>query len=116
MDKPYGGLPPDVSEDEEFVEFTEGVRADFHEPDEQGIRLVGVVGSCLDNAMGSVIAQTFIVQGCQECVIVLERRGGGGSKQLVLNLATVLGWARCGLVAEKALVQHLNRVGQGCCF
>ena len=32
---------------EEFLRFTEGVRSDFHEPVEQGIRLVGVVGTQL---------------------------------------------------------------------
>lgn len=82
---------------EEFLRFTEGVRPDFHEPDEQGIRLLNVVGTQLDNAMGERLEVEAIKGGYQECVVVLSRNG---TKSITLNLATVLGWARLWAVYE----------------
>ena len=91
---------------DEFLRFTEGVRPDFHEPDEQGIKLVDVVGTQLDNAIGERLSEEAIKDGYQECLIVLSRNGlplpltPTGTKSITLNLATVLGWARLWAVYE----------------
>lgn len=88
---------------EEFIRFTEGVRPDFHEPDEQGIRLVNVVGTQLDNAMGEYFSEEAIKGGYQECVVILSRNG---TKSITLNLATVLGWARLWAVYEAKTLEE----------
>jgi hypothetical protein len=88
---------------EEFLQFTEGVRPDFHEPDEQGIRLVDVVGTQLDNAMGERLSEEAIRNGYQECTIILSR---DGTKSIFLNLATVLGWARLWAAHEAKILDE----------
>lgn len=60
-----------------------GLRADWHEPDEQGVS-ARVVGDHLDNAMGSTIEHNV-----GELNVVLTVNGRDDA---VVNLATLLSW------------------------
>jgi hypothetical protein len=77
---------------EELIEFTKGCRNDMHEPDEQEVSAL-VVGDHLDNAMGNQIIyrEDFTYQ---EYVVVLKRKGEGGTKEFKINLATLIALAR----------------------
>lgn len=75
-----------------MLEFAEGTREDFHEPDEQDIKFVGVVGTSLDNAFGDSISPDAIERGYQE-VVVLCKRGRDGWK---FNLADLFALAKLG--------------------
>lgn len=100
------------AEQNSFLDFTSGVREDFHEPDEQGISFEAMVGQRLDNAMGIWIDPKAIEGGYQEAVIVLTRsrdvEGMCVRTHLRLNLATLLGWARSGLQSAMPSTTRFN--------
>jgi len=81
---------------EVFTELSEGTREGFHEPDEQGIKLVAVIGTTLDNAFGSHIAVDQLTAGHQEAVVVFERRVGNARKTYQMNLADLCALAKIG--------------------
>lgn len=68
---------------------TLGVRADWHEPDEQGVS-ARVVGDHLDNAMGSTATDNV---GEYNVVITREDDEGEPQDFAVVNLATLLAFA-----------------------
>lgn len=81
----------------ELLKFTEGTRKDFHEPDEQGISLVGVVGTKLDNAFGGEITLEALQDGRQEAVVCLKRvTSASSANRLQIDLATLIALARIG--------------------
>lgn len=80
----------------DLLQFTQDCRETFHEPDEQGIRLIGVVGKCLDNAFGNSITEQAILEGWQEAVVVLECTETIPHYNLSINLATLIALARHG--------------------
>jgi hypothetical protein len=90
----------DIRDAQELLTFTEGSREDFHEPDEQGIELIGLVGTKLDNAYGNSIDAKYIADGFQEAIVLLRKDTGkpglGHYKNLVINLATLIALARIG--------------------
>lgn len=75
----------------DLLAFTEGCRLDMHEPDEQGI-IATVIGTKLDNAMGTSIREDALTRGYQEMVLVLSKEG----RQLRVNLADLIALARIG--------------------
>ena len=75
-----------------FVEFSEDTRQDFHEPDEQGIRLKAIVGTKLDNAFGTHVDPVMLSGGFQEAVVFFER----GVKKYTFNLADLCALAKIG--------------------
>ena len=66
------------------------VRADWHEPNEQGVS-ARVVGTKLDNACGDHISAHALELGYQEIVIVLDH--GKVGDPFKINLATLLALA-----------------------
>jgi hypothetical protein len=95
-----------ADEGHDLLDFTEGARGDFHEPDEQGIILRDVVGTKLDNAFGNSINWEGIIKGRQEAIVCLERvtgddEGVSEGDNLQINLATLIALARYG--AKKLL-------------
>lgn len=87
-------LRPDKRTDlQRLQEITSGCRPDMHEPDEQGLK-ARVVGDHLDNACGNYIAESAIVGGFQEFVIILERFTGDKIITEKFNLANLLAIAR----------------------
>lgn len=83
---------------ERLLKITDGCRPDMHEPDEQHLTLVAVVGDHLDNACGERISERAIAGGYQEAVIVLRRLSepdGKPTEQVeAFNLANLIALAR----------------------
>lgn len=82
-----------INTQEEFEEFSkeQGVRHDWHEPDEQ-LLTARVTGTHLDNAKG---ADPY--QNCGEMVVIFERLHPEHYEQTQIasvNLANLLAWAR----------------------
>lgn len=84
----------------------QGIRNDWHEPDEQGITAYAL-GNHLDNAMGPTVEH-----GHGELQIVIAREVEGGVSSFdqatfvpiaVVNVATLLSWATDGAKSFKAL-------------
>jgi hypothetical protein len=75
------------------MEFSAGTRSDFHEPDEQNIKFVGVVGTSLDNAFGDYVSEEHIAKGFQEVVVFFEK----DRKQYKFNLANLLALTKAGV-------------------
>lgn len=84
------------TEAEVLLRFTKGARDDFHEPDEQGITLVDVVGTSLDNCFGNAIISQAVSRGYQEAVVILKRLAPNGAEVERFNLATLIALARIG--------------------
>ena len=80
-----------------FKEFVEGMDDNFHEPDEQGIRFTGCVGTMLDNAFSSSIIPDLIANGSHEVLVTFSRDTDEGTKYYVFNLADILALAKKGL-------------------
>jgi hypothetical protein len=78
-----------------FKEFAQGTREDFHEPDEQDIRLLDIVGRGLDNAMGDRIIPELLEKGYHEAVVIVQK----GSKVYNFNLASIMALAKKGAEA-----------------
>lgn len=95
-----------------LLTFTDGARDDFHEPDEQGISLAGVVGTKLDNAFGERFDLERLQNGYQEAIVMLVRDTGEPGvnryQDYQVNLATLIALARVG---AKSLVAQ-NEVGK----
>lgn len=82
-----------INTKEEFEQFSidQGVRPDWHEPDEQRLT-ARVTGTHLDNAMG-----TDPYSNCGEMVVIFERlypQRGEETQFACVNLANLLSWAR----------------------
>lgn len=84
-----------------LLTLTSGCRPDMHEPDEQDLKLIAMIGSSLDNAFGESVTARAVVGGYQEAVVVLRRvfYGSGepehGREQNeVFNLANLIALAR----------------------
>lgn len=77
--------------------FTINCRESMHEPDEQGIS-AHVVGDHLDNAMGSNINETLILQHNQELVVILQKESA--HHPLMINLANLIALARMAQIPE----------------
>jgi len=78
--------------EEKFKEFAEGIRSDFHEPDEQEIEFIGCIGTKLDNAFGSKIYPNRLEDGYQEVVILVRKQ----NKNYQFNLADIFALAKVG--------------------
>lgn len=65
-----------------------GVRADWHEPDEQNVSAY-IRGNHLDNAMGSTMRDIGDDNSSGEFNIVIQK---DGEDVAVINLATLLSW------------------------
>jgi len=76
-----------------LLKICRGCRDDMHEPDEQELE-ARVVGYNLDNAYGDQVLPNFIMNGCQEFVVILERRLPGKLMVETFNLATLIALAR----------------------
>lgn len=79
----------------QFLKFSRGTRPEFHEPDDQGIKYIGTVGTVLDNAFGSSICPQQIYGGYQEILLFFLR----GNEEYAFNLATLLSLAKRGAEA-----------------
>lgn len=82
-----------INTKEEFEQFSldQGVRPDWHEPDEQRLT-ARVTGTHLDNAMG---ADPY--RNCGEMVVIFERlypEPTENTQVASVNLASLLSWAR----------------------
>lgn len=77
--------------------FTHDCREDFHEPDEQGIELQGVVGTKLDNAFGEQTIEKFLQEGYHEAVLMFHKDDETVvGEHLQINLARLCALARIG--------------------
>lgn len=65
------------------------VRADWHEPDEQGVN-ARIVGTHLDNAMGSTVHLRDAGHGEFNVILTQEDERGEPQEIAVVNLATLL--------------------------
>ena len=93
---PHDQLRDLLPEAEQFVAFAEGTRNDFHEPDNQGIEFVGIVGTSLDNAFGDSIRDGAIEEGFQEVILFLRRERGDEITRYKFNLANIFALAQVG--------------------
>lgn len=65
-----------------------GLRADWHEPDNQGVEAI-VYGDVLDNAMGSGwVPDDRTLSGEMNVILLVN-----GKREAVVNLANLLAWA-----------------------
>lgn len=79
---------PQINTSQALADFADvfGLRADWHEPDEQGIA-AEIIGTHLDNAMGP----NTRARGESHCEfnVILKHHG---KEVAVTNLATILSW------------------------
>jgi len=73
-----------------LTRFTSECNEEMHEPDNAGIS-ARVVGNKLDNAFGESIIPSFIEEGFQEFVVILENESRELEK---FNLSTLIALAR----------------------
>ena len=83
--------------------FFEDANDEVHEPDNQGFRFLGVVGTSFDNCCGSHISVEAIQKGFQNAVVVFEQEKApkNDNDEFTLpkcqfNLATLVALARHG--------------------
>lgn len=69
-----------------------GMREDWHEPDQQGIG-ARIIGTHLDNAMGSTTRHEGEKHGEFNIVLTMEMGATETRDVAVVNLATLLSWA-----------------------